>query len=79
MSNSTARGQNFVSPAARHIAERAATRAGVTLEEWLDQAIVGHAVDPEAGASDSDAAAIESEQERAACAATSARASNRGS
>lgn len=49
MSNSTAWGQRFMSSAARHIAERAATRAGVTVEEWLDEAIVGHAADPDEG------------------------------
>ena len=39
MSKSTAWGLASVSPGARRLAEQAASRAGVTLEEWLDRAI----------------------------------------
>jgi localization factor PodJL len=38
MSKSTAGGLASVSPGARRLAEQAASRAGVTLEEWLDRA-----------------------------------------
>ena len=41
MSKSTAWGQASVSPGARRLAEQAANRAGLTLEEWLDRAIAG--------------------------------------
>ena len=43
MSKSTAWGIANVSPAARSIAEQAADRAGLTLEEWLNQAIAEQA------------------------------------
>jgi localization factor PodJL len=43
MSKSTAWGPASVSPNARRLAEQAASRAGVTLEEWLDRAIADHA------------------------------------
>ncbi|RBP16564.1 localization factor PodJL [Roseiarcus fermentans] len=48
MSRSTAWDIASVSPGARSLAERAASRAGVSIEQWLDQAIVVHAADPDA-------------------------------
>ena len=50
MSRSTAWDIASVSPGARSLAERAASRAGVTLEQWLDQAIVELASDTGAAA-----------------------------
>ena len=51
MSRSTAWDIASVSPGARSLAERAASRAGITLEQWLDQAIVELASDTGAAAS----------------------------
>ncbi len=47
MSKSTAWDIASVSPGAQRLAERAAGRAGVTVEEWLDQAIAEHASESE--------------------------------
>ena len=73
MSNSTAWDIASVSPAARRIAERAASRAGVTLEAWLDLAIAGQA---STGDLHPAAPAIESNEDPAACARTALNAPN---
>ncbi len=49
MSKSTAWGIASVSPDARRLAEQAASRAGLALEEWLDRAIAEHASSARSG------------------------------